>query len=135
MREAARRLLNDVSPRDWPPGLIATIVALERGGIQQDGYASRIADIVQAWVWEGADAPLEAFATLKLLDEKPWIAEMEVEEAARRAVEMAKRAEMDAARAEVAKITINATPIEVAAAIMALQKQMDWLIEKIRTED
>jgi hypothetical protein len=130
LEETTLALLKTFPRTDWPDGLIATFQAVD-ARLEQSAYAPLFADIVRAWVWSGADAPLTFDEAFRLAQTRPWVAEMEAGEAAKRAAEQAKRDEAERARGDVGKLPATPTSEELAAAVAALQKQVDWLIEKV----
>ena len=74
---------------------------------------------------------MSADEAMALAQERPWRVEQEAEEAARKAAEQAKRDEVERARGDVDKLGRTPTVEELAAAVAALQKQVDWLMEQL----
>jgi hypothetical protein len=130
LEERTRDLLKIFPRTDWPDGLIATFQAVD-ARLEQSAYAPLFADIVRAWVWSGAERALPFDEAFTLAQTRPWIAEMEADEAARKAAEQMKRDEAEQARGDVGKLLPTPTVEELAAVVGALQKQVDWLMEKV----
>jgi hypothetical protein len=120
----ARRLLTQVRKQDWPHTLRQTFAELNRR-MAQDEFAPLFADLVAAWVYDGGSRIIPPDEFMRLATEKPWMAEVEAEEAAKRAVEEeAKVAAIDARRA-----IQEATKGPLADPSLAhIQAQLDWIL-------
>jgi len=117
-------------PETWPEGLKQTMIAAARAW-GADGIGEVYADIIAAWVWQGADGIVLPDDMRSLVESKPWVAAREAEEAAAKADQAATLVAIGAARDGVLALSDSPTNEELKVALANLQAQIDWIVSTL----